>query len=196
MHKTVSGKMVSLIFCILHQCQGYFSQHYSAVIEEQQKDGSWAPYKANDVQMEFVRIDPFVRLPLKADKKTGAFMVDFKLPDVYGVFQFKINYNRLGYTFLSSATQVCIIFLLCLCSVLFSIFFSLSYNQAAFLCAFCYLCRRLTVRSPHKNIFFFFYHNPEAAMLWETQFYRSLKDKYDSWYGTKNNLLISTRVLL
>lgn len=80
--------------------------HYGAVIEEQQSDGSWAPYKADDVRMEFVRIDPFVRLPLKSNKKTGTFSIDFKLPDVYGVFQFKINYNRLGYTFLSSATQV------------------------------------------------------------------------------------------
>ena len=56
--------------------------------------------------MEFVRIDPFVRLPLKSNKKTGAFSIDFELPDVYGVFQFKIDYARLGYTFLQSATQV------------------------------------------------------------------------------------------
>lgn len=30
----------------------------------------------------------------------------FKLPDVYGVFQFKVDYNRLGYTHLYSSTQV------------------------------------------------------------------------------------------
>ena len=30
----------------------------------------------------------------------------FKLPDVYGVFQFKVDYNRIGYTHLFSTTQV------------------------------------------------------------------------------------------
>lgn len=32
--------------------------------------------------------------------------MQFKLPDVYGVFQFKVDYNRLGYTHLYSSTQV------------------------------------------------------------------------------------------
>ncbi|EAW94937.1 dolichyl-diphosphooligosaccharide-protein glycosyltransferase, isoform CRA_b [Homo sapiens] len=57
-----------------------------------------------DIQLEFVRIDPFVRTFLK--KKGGKYSVQFKLPDVYGVFQFKVDYNRLGYTHLYSSTQV------------------------------------------------------------------------------------------
>jgi len=32
--------------------------------------------------------------------------VKFKVPDVYGVFQFKVDYNRVGYTRIKSATQV------------------------------------------------------------------------------------------
>lgn len=36
----------------------------------------------------------------------GKYSVQFKLPDVYGVFQFKVDYNRLGYTHLHSSTQV------------------------------------------------------------------------------------------
>ena len=67
-------------------------------------DGSWVEFKNKDVQMEFVRIDPFVRLNMK--KERGNYVAKFKLPDVYGVFQFKVNYRRQGYTFLSSATQV------------------------------------------------------------------------------------------
>lgn len=78
--------------------------HYSIVIQELQEDGTWTPYNSDDVQMEFVRIDPFVRTPLALSG--DAFSVDFKLPDVYGVFQFKVNYRKLGYTFLNSATQV------------------------------------------------------------------------------------------
>ena len=52
---------------------------------------------------------------LKVDENTnhlffyptgGKYSVEFTLPDVYGVFQFKVDYNRLGYTHLYSATQV------------------------------------------------------------------------------------------
>ncbi|KAG9482708.1 hypothetical protein GDO78_011386 [Eleutherodactylus coqui] len=76
---------------------------YSIVIEKL-SDGKWIPFDGDDIQLEFVRIDPFVRTFLK--KNGGKYRVQFKLPDVYGVFQFKVDYNRLGYTHLYSATQV------------------------------------------------------------------------------------------
>ncbi|KAM3922112.1 dolichyl-diphosphooligosaccharide--protein glycosyltransferase 48 kDa subunit [Leptodactylus fuscus] len=76
---------------------------YSIVIEKL-SDGKWIPFDGDDIQLEFVRIDPFVRTFLK--KNGGKYSVQFKLPDVYGVFQFKVDYNRLGYTHLYSATQV------------------------------------------------------------------------------------------
>jgi len=77
---------------------------YSINIEELQ-NGKWVPYKADDVQMAFVRIDPFVRTALKHDQ-SGKYAVTFKLPDVYGVFKFVVDYNRIGYTHLFSSTQV------------------------------------------------------------------------------------------
>ena len=48
---------------------------------------------------------------LKSNRQTcfsvdGLFVAKFKLPDVYGVFQFKVEYNRVGYTYLHSKTQV------------------------------------------------------------------------------------------
>ncbi|KAK3913355.1 Dolichyl-diphosphooligosaccharide--protein glycosyltransferase 48 kDa subunit, partial [Frankliniella fusca] len=77
---------------------------YSIGIE--QLDGNkWVPYKASDVQMEFVRIDPFVRTTLNYQQKSGLYEVTFKIPDVYGVFQFKVDYNRIGYTRVFSTTQ-------------------------------------------------------------------------------------------
>jgi oligosaccharyltransferase complex subunit beta len=79
-------------------------QTYSINIEELQ-NGKWVPYKADDVQMAFVRIDPFVRTALKHDQ-LGKYAVTFKLPDVYGVFKFVVDYNRIGYTHLFSSTQV------------------------------------------------------------------------------------------
>ena len=78
--------------------------YYSIIIEEL-VEGNWLPYKGKDVQMEFFRIDPFVRIFLKPSKN-GSFEIQFILPDVYGVFKFKVEYNHLGYTYLSSNTQV------------------------------------------------------------------------------------------
>merc|ERR1719309_159830 len=77
---------------------------YSIKIEELVK-GQWQSFRASDVQMEFFRIDPFIRTTLNRTRG-GLFTAQFKLPDVYGVFQFKVEYNRIGYTYLSSKTQV------------------------------------------------------------------------------------------
>lgn len=126
---------------------------------EKLADGKWVPFDGDDIQLEFVRIDPFVRTFLKRNGGSlaggaggsplgeqwvppqeelgiaiaalaphwgcfhlpqllvspqchpclpsgGKYSVQFKLPDVYGVFQFKVDYNRLGYTHLYSSTQV------------------------------------------------------------------------------------------
>lgn len=68
------------------------------------KDGQWVPFDATDLQLEFVRIDPFVRTKLV--KKGQKYEAEFKVPDVYGVYQFKVDYNRIGYTHLYTSTQV------------------------------------------------------------------------------------------
>ncbi|XP_065655866.1 dolichyl-diphosphooligosaccharide--protein glycosyltransferase 48 kDa subunit [Hydra vulgaris] len=77
---------------------------YSIKIEEL-SHGKWIPFQAKDVQMEFFRIDPFIRTSL-TPSKNGIFSVQFQLPDVYGVFKFKVEYDRIGYTYLFSSTQV------------------------------------------------------------------------------------------
>uniref|UniRef100_A0A7E4VUX7 Dolichyl-diphosphooligosaccharide--protein glycosyltransferase 48 kDa subunit n=1 Tax=Panagrellus redivivus TaxID=6233 RepID=A0A7E4VUX7_PANRE len=76
---------------------------YSIEIEEL-KDGKWVPYTGKDVQLEFVRIDPFVRTFLKPSN--GKLTTVFKLPDVYGVFKFLVDYHRLGYSHLYDVQQV------------------------------------------------------------------------------------------
>ncbi|KAH1009536.1 dolichyl-diphosphooligosaccharide--protein glycosyltransferase 48 kDa subunit [Dendroctonus ponderosae] len=65
----------------------------------------WEPFNATDIQLEFVRIDPFVRIGLQA-AGNGVYEAKFKIPDVYGVYQFKVDYDRVGYTRLYSSTQV------------------------------------------------------------------------------------------
>ncbi|TWW56270.1 Dolichyl-diphosphooligosaccharide--protein glycosyltransferase 48 kDa subunit [Takifugu flavidus] len=68
---------------------------YSVVIE-MLSEGRWVPFDGDDIQLEFVRIDPFVRTYLK--KNGGKYSVQFKLPDVYGVFQFKVSVRPLQHT--------------------------------------------------------------------------------------------------
>ncbi|XP_045785724.1 dolichyl-diphosphooligosaccharide--protein glycosyltransferase 48 kDa subunit [Maniola jurtina] len=72
---------------------------------EELKNGKWQPFEANDVQLEFVRIDPFIRTTLKR-KPNGVYEAVFRVPDVWGVYQFKVDYDRIGYTRLYHSTQV------------------------------------------------------------------------------------------
>jgi len=70
--------------------------HYSIKISTW--DGQkWAPFKADDVQFEFVRLDPYVRTFLKPDGN-GNFNLTFIVPDVYGVFSFIVDYSRPGWS--------------------------------------------------------------------------------------------------
>ncbi|XP_042514319.1 dolichyl-diphosphooligosaccharide--protein glycosyltransferase 48 kDa subunit-like isoform X3 [Macadamia integrifolia] len=66
---------------------------------------SWEPYMANDVQVQFYMMSPYVLKTLSTDGK-GRYFTSFKVPDVYGVFQFKVEYQRLGYTSLSLSKQI------------------------------------------------------------------------------------------
>ncbi|KAL1245231.1 Dolichyl-diphosphooligosaccharide--protein glycosyltransferasesubunit [Trichinella spiralis] len=71
---------------------------------EELKNGLWVPYTVNDMQMEFVRIDPFIRMTMKS--KAGKYKANFKVPDVYGVYKFLVDYSRIGWTHLRNVTQV------------------------------------------------------------------------------------------
>ncbi|KAI3451740.1 hypothetical protein Pfo_008405 [Paulownia fortunei] len=66
---------------------------------------SWVPYVANDIQVQFYMMSPYVLKTLSTNQK-GLYHTSFKVPDVYGVFQFKVEYQRLGYTSLSLSKQI------------------------------------------------------------------------------------------
>jgi len=79
---------------------------FSVTIEEYDVTRqSWVPFTGNDVQLELVMIDPYIRTTLKHDSK-GNFAAKFQVPDVYGVFKFVLHYQKLGYTFLDLTQQV------------------------------------------------------------------------------------------
>uniref|UniRef100_A0A0R3RHX9 Dolichyl-diphosphooligosaccharide--protein glycosyltransferase 48 kDa subunit n=1 Tax=Elaeophora elaphi TaxID=1147741 RepID=A0A0R3RHX9_9BILA len=76
---------------------------YEIEIEEL-NNGKWEAFREDDVQLEFTRIDPFVRTTLK--NYNGKLKTQFKLPDVYGVFKFMVDYRRIGYSHLLDVQQV------------------------------------------------------------------------------------------
>ena len=78
---------------------------YTIVVKEL-VNGKWVGFNGKDMQMEFVRIDPFVRITMD-NKGDGKMVGNFKVPDTYGVYQFKVNYHRVGYTRVYETTQVC-----------------------------------------------------------------------------------------
>jgi oligosaccharyltransferase complex subunit beta len=66
-------------------------------LQVQEKIGTlWKPFLATDVQFEAVMLDPYIRKNFKPNSKN--LTVDFKLPDHYGVFTFKVDYQRPGLT--------------------------------------------------------------------------------------------------
>jgi len=79
---------------------------YTIVVKELVA-GEWVAFDGTDMQLEFVRIDPFVRVTM--ENKQGHMVARFKVPDTYGVYQFKVNYNRVGLSRLSTADQISVI---------------------------------------------------------------------------------------
>lgn len=82
---------------------------YSLVVEEYDADhGGWRPYVAQDMQLELVMLDPYLRTGLSCDPATGRYSVQVKIPDAHGVYKFRVMYRRPGYSTLTVNTQVSI----------------------------------------------------------------------------------------
>jgi len=95
-----SGQVNPLTYRVKDQIE------FSVTIEEYDvSTNTWLPFIGSDVLLDFVMIDPYLRLYLKHDNK-GHFSTKFQLPDVYGVYKFVIHYQKLGYTFLDLTQQV------------------------------------------------------------------------------------------
>lgn len=51
-------------------------------------------------------LDPYYRIPLEKVGNTAVYKTSFQCPDKHGIFQFKVNYKKPGYTFLNIADKV------------------------------------------------------------------------------------------
>jgi oligosaccharyltransferase complex subunit beta len=78
-------------------------------IHEIDESGNWVEAGNTDIQVEWTRMDPFVRQYLTKTAGSAEQKFDFKVPHVYGVYKFIINYKRVGYTFIQYEQTVPVI---------------------------------------------------------------------------------------
>jgi len=81
---------------------------YSIYVQEW-NGTSWIGFGSEDMQVELIMLDPHIRTQIVAESNpnpTGKHTAHLTLPDVYGVFTFKVEYNRIGYTFLRASDIV------------------------------------------------------------------------------------------
>ena len=69
------------------------------------KNNQWVPFTTDDVQLEFVMLDAYVRKTMTHDSK-GRFSVTIQAPDAYGIFKFRVMYRRVGLSTITLNTQV------------------------------------------------------------------------------------------
>lgn len=81
---------------------------FFSMIVEQYINNNWTPFSANDMQLELVMLDPYVRKNMTSDPITGKFETIILAPDSYGIFKFRVIYRRIGYSVIHSETQVSI----------------------------------------------------------------------------------------
>lgn len=77
---------------------------YQVDIDLLTEDG-WKPYSADDVQLEFVMLDPYVRVNMESTP-TSTFVGHLQAPDSYGIFKFRLLYRRPGLSVIDLSTQV------------------------------------------------------------------------------------------
>ena len=88
------------------------------IYEWDYKTTQWKPYLTDDLQVEFVMMNPYVRQQMKIlspSKPTYHisfkvifyfFLICFQAPNKFGVFKFIVDYKRIGYSYLDISTKV------------------------------------------------------------------------------------------
>lgn len=88
----------------------HINQHVGYSIGVSEWNGEkWVPFITNDLQLEFVMLDPYYRLTFgepHSNDETAVYVVQFKVPDQHGIFTFKVDYQRPGLSFLSDHKTV------------------------------------------------------------------------------------------
>jgi oligosaccharyltransferase complex subunit beta len=75
-------------------------------LEERRADGSLQPFKSADMQLEFIRLDPYHRLFLQQEGSSATYKAQLEVPDTLGVYKFKVSHQRYGYSNIEAETIV------------------------------------------------------------------------------------------
>jgi len=77
------------------------------IYEYEAKTNTWKPYLSDDLQLEWVMMNPYYIQQMKLlSSNKPTYHISFKVPDKFGVFKFIIDYKRLGYSYLDVSTKV------------------------------------------------------------------------------------------
>jgi oligosaccharyltransferase complex subunit beta len=90
--------------------ENYFIEdriEYFVTIDQKVK-GEWVSYVADDIQLAFVMLDPYIRTPLKS-VSAGTYTTKFRTPQRLGIFKFSVDYMRHGLSYLNLDDEVSVI---------------------------------------------------------------------------------------
>lgn len=78
------------------------------IVEWDGASREWRPFQADDVQIVFVMLNPWVRTRLRPDtsNETGLYRAEVQVPDQIGVYKFAVEYYRPGVSHISFAQVV------------------------------------------------------------------------------------------
>lgn len=77
------------------------------IYEYDHKINQWKPYLTDDLQVEFVMMNPYVRQQMKMlSPSKPTYHISFRAPNKFGVFKFIVDYKRIGYSYLDISTKV------------------------------------------------------------------------------------------
>jgi oligosaccharyltransferase complex subunit beta len=77
------------------------------IYEFDSKNNLWKPFLSDDLQVELVMLNPYIRTQLKLlSNNKPTYTLSFIAPDKHGVFKFVIDYKRLGYSYIDVTTKL------------------------------------------------------------------------------------------
>ena len=60
-------------------------------------NGKWVPFRNSDVKLQFIMLNPYVTKKMK-NAEEGKYTTQFHVPDHNGVYKFKVDFNKHGYS--------------------------------------------------------------------------------------------------
>ena len=76
-------------------------------IEELGPNGQWRPFKSEEIQLQFIMLDPYYLINLKQEgPNSPTYFAEFRTPDRLGVYKFDVKHWRFGYSFIDQVIEV------------------------------------------------------------------------------------------